>query len=269
MRDWEKAVTELRSRLTKDEADIAAIQYKLSVVKFPDAALNAAVRGAVGVPTGDIHQSDLLKVTTFIAHGLGIVDLTGMEYWTSLTGLDLSDNSIVDLTPLAGLVNLTVLFLLINSIVDVSPLAGLVNLTTLALIANSIVDVSSLVGTMASGGKIYFDNNPLDVAAYHTDIPAIQATGVIVSFDAEPTPAAIAISPTGGTTAGGDAVDITGTGFLSGCTATIGGNPCTSVVFVSSTHLTAVTPAGLAGARDVVVTNDVNLGTLAGGFTYS
>ena len=266
MRDWEKKVTEILARLAKDEADIA---YLLSpIVSFPDPALEAAVRAAIGVPSGNIHQSDLIPITSFSATGLGIVDLTGMEYWTSLTGLGLSYNSIVDISPLAGLTALTLLDLSGNSIVDISPLAGLTALNWLNLGGNSIVDISPLVGVMASGNQI-INGNPLNVHAYHTDIPAILAIGVAVMFDVEPTPAAIAINPMGGTTAGGTPVDITGTGFLHGATATIDGNPCTTVIFVSDTELTAVTPAGAAGAKDVVVTNDVNFGTAAAAFTYS
>ena len=364
--------------LQRMNSKLDTILTDVTIVRFPDAALEAAVRTAIGVPTGNIYQSYLLPVTSFNASGLGIVDLSGMEYWTSLTtlwlsvnsivdltplagltsltdlglsdnsivdltplagltsltslglsansivsltplagltslqylwlaansivsptplagltnlqylwlsansivdltplagltsltDLGLSDNSIVDLTPLAGLTSLTYLDLGANSIVSLTPLAGLTSLITLGLSVNSIVSISALVGVMASGA-IFIVANPLSVAAYHTDIPAIQATGVGVSFDAEPTPAAIAILPTGGTTAGGTAVDITGTGFLYGATATIGGNPCTSVVFVSSTELTALTPAGIAGAQDVVVTNDVQFGTAVGAFTYS
>jgi len=54
----------------------------------------------------------------------------------------------------------------------------------------------------------------------------------------------------------GIAVTITGTGFQATPTATIGGLACTSVVFVSSTSITAVTPTlGSEAQFDVVVTN--------------
>ncbi len=77
------------------------------------------------------------------------------------------------------------------------------------------------------------------------------------------------IVPNKGPLAGGTAVEINGTGFVDGATVTIGGNSCTSVIFVSSTQLTAITPAGAAGAKDVVVTNpDTQYDTLANGFTY-
>jgi len=79
------------------------------------------------------------------------------------------------------------------------------------------------------------------------------------------------IAPSSGSTAGGTAVTITGTGFEAGATVTIGGASATSVVVVSETSITCVTPSGTAGAKDVVVTNPDGgfSGTLAGGFTYA
>ena len=50
---------------------------------------------------------------------------------------------------------------------------------------------------------------------------------------------------------------------------TIGGTVATGVTFVDSTSITCNTPAGTAGAQDVVVTNpDTQTSTLTGGFTY-
>ena len=82
-------------------------------------------------------------------------------------------------------------------------------------------------------------------------------------------PTVTSISPTSGTTAGGTSVTITGTNFVAGATVTIGGSSCTSVVVVSSTSITCTTPAGTAGAQNVVVATGVSPNaTLAGGFTY-
>ena len=78
------------------------------------------------------------------------------------------------------------------------------------------------------------------------------------------------ISPTSGTTAGGTAVTITGTGFLAGATVRLGGTAATSVTVVSSTSITATTAAHAAGAVNVVVTNtDAQTGTLTNGYTYT
>jgi hypothetical protein len=77
------------------------------------------------------------------------------------------------------------------------------------------------------------------------------------------------VSPNSGTYLGGTAVTITGTGFLSGASATFGGSAATSVVVVNSTTITAVTPAHALGAVNVTVTNtDTTSGTLTNGYTY-
>lgn len=79
------------------------------------------------------------------------------------------------------------------------------------------------------------------------------------------------IIPASGTTLGGTAVTITGTNFVSGGSfgVTIGGAAATSVVRVDATHITAVTPAGTAGPRDVVITNnDGQSVTATGVYTY-
>jgi plastocyanin len=83
-------------------------------------------------------------------------------------------------------------------------------------------------------------------------------------------PTVTGVSPSSGTTAGGIAVTITGTGFAAGATVSFGGSAATGVVVSSATSITATTPAHAAGAVDVVVTNsDGQNGRLAGGFTYN
>lgn len=82
-------------------------------------------------------------------------------------------------------------------------------------------------------------------------------------------PTVDAIDPSTGSTAGGTAVTITGTGFVDGATVTIGGQAATSVVVVDPTEITCDTPAHAAGTVDVVVTNsDTQSDTLVDGFEY-
>lgn len=80
------------------------------------------------------------------------------------------------------------------------------------------------------------------------------------------------ISPATGPTAGGTSVTITGTGFDVGDTpptVTIGGAIASEVHVAGTGLLTCVTPAGTAGARDVVVANPSGAtATLQNGFTY-
>jgi Concanavalin A-like lectin/glucanases superfamily/Chitobiase/beta-hexosaminidase C-terminal domain/IPT/TIG domain/Fibronectin type III domain len=76
------------------------------------------------------------------------------------------------------------------------------------------------------------------------------------------------VSPSNGPPAGGTAVTITGTSFASGATVTFGGVAATSVVVVSATEITCLTPAGSAGAVTVTVTSGGQNGSLTNGFTY-
>ena len=81
-------------------------------------------------------------------------------------------------------------------------------------------------------------------------------------------PTVTSVSPNSGPTAGGTAVTITGTNFAAGATVTFGANNATNVVVVSSTSITATTPAGSAGPVTVTVTVNGQGAGLSNGFTY-
>ncbi len=88
-------------------------------------------------------------------------------------------------------------------------------------------------------------------------------TGIQIPIVAPP--AVTAISPSTGSTLGGNTVTITGTGFqatsgaLAADTVSFGGTPATDVTVNSPTSITATAPSGSAGAVDVTVT-DPNTG---------
>ncbi len=81
-------------------------------------------------------------------------------------------------------------------------------------------------------------------------------------------PAIAGISPASGTAGGGTAVTIYGTGFTAGTTFTLGGVALTSVVYVTSTQMTAVTPAGTSGAATLVASNAGGTASFVG-WTYT
>ena len=90
------------------------------------------------------------------------------------------------------------------------------------------------------------------------------------TYTAAPAPTVTSVAPSSGTTGGGTAVTITGTGFVSGATVTFGGVAATGVSVVSATSIAATTPAHAAGAVVVVVTNpDSQTGSLSSGFTFA
>jgi uncharacterized repeat protein (TIGR02543 family) len=82
-------------------------------------------------------------------------------------------------------------------------------------------------------------------------------------------PTVAGITPSDGYTTGGAAVTITGTYFTGATSVTIGGAAATGVTVVNDTTITATTPTGTAGARDVVVTTPGGSGTGTGLFTYT
>jgi hypothetical protein len=85
-----------------------------------------------------------------------------------------------------------------------------------------------------------------------------------------PAPAVSSITPDSGTTSGGTSVTITGTGFISGATVSIGGTAATGVNVSNSTTITATTAAHAAGTVSVVVQNpDGQSGALNNGYTYT
>jgi len=114
------------------------------LVFFADANLKAAVEAALGVT--DPTEADMLGLTSLIANGSNITDLTGLEYATNLIRLKLYSNQISDISALSGLINLTYLNINENQISDISALSGLTALTYLNLSYNPIGDISALSG---------------------------------------------------------------------------------------------------------------------------
>lgn len=124
-------------------------------VNFVDPILKALVEAQLGVANPTI--ADMVFLKELNAAGRGISDLTGLEYATNLTILNLGEfyyywvwppelrtNQIKDITPLTGLVQLKSLDLSNNQISDISALSGMTNLETLILYKNKITDISAL-----------------------------------------------------------------------------------------------------------------------------
>ncbi len=117
---------------------------------------------------------------------------------------------------------------------------------------------------------------PAGAAGTSADVRVSNANGAATSvggFEYHALPTVTAVSPASGTSLGGTPVTVTGSGFLdfnAGTnSATFGGAAATSVVVVSDTALTCVTPAGTAGtSADLQVSNANGSATLAGGYAY-
>ena len=125
---------------------VTQAQYLVSgAINVPDANLAAAIRDALELyGDGPITAREMQRLTTLIADGRQIGNLTGLEYATELTTLTAPGNRIRSLKPLKGLTNLTALHLSANEISDITPLQGLTNLTTLYISKNNITNVSPI-----------------------------------------------------------------------------------------------------------------------------
>ena len=126
-------------------------------VDIPDANLRAVIAKSLGRGSDEtITQGEMATLTRLEAPNSNIKDLTGLEFATHLTRLDLgvarmawryvNSNRISDLSPLSGLDSLERLYLSENRISDLSPLSGLTSLERLYLSENRISDLSPLSG---------------------------------------------------------------------------------------------------------------------------
>ena len=111
-------------------------------------------------------------------------------------------------------------------------------------------------------------NNDLLVTNSLEDINSLLVNNSLLPSTA-PTVASLDVSS--GSSAGGTAVTITGTGFISGATVYFGLNEATGVVFVSATEITCDSPAGTVNTTvNVSVTNPGGgTGTLDNAFSYT
>jgi len=132
---------------------------------FPDENLEAAIRDALDKPAGEaITPAELAGLTELDAIMWGITDLSGIEYCTNLTTLNLQRNKISDFSPLASLTNLTWLKLRRNQISDISPLTSLTNLVWLDIRGNQISDISPLASLTSLTSLNLWDNQISDIS---------------------------------------------------------------------------------------------------------
>ncbi|MBK1880526.1 leucine-rich repeat domain-containing protein, partial [Pelagicoccus mobilis] len=128
--------------------------------EFPSAALEQAIRDALGKPTGVLSTVDLDRLTELDASGLQIEDITGLEWARNLARLDLSFNKIWYIGNLWSLDKLTHLDLSHNQIDNLTALSNLKNLVELDVSSNKLSD-----GAQGQGDDDIirtFSSKPLD-----------------------------------------------------------------------------------------------------------
>jgi hypothetical protein len=123
------------------------------VVTFTDPALEAMIRGTMGKTEGDITVAEAQAVTRmnfsnelqrYFLEEAPIKELSGLENFTNLETLDLSNHAVTDISPLQELTSLTALSLAGNPVADISPLEGLTKLKVLTLSGSKAQDYSVL-----------------------------------------------------------------------------------------------------------------------------
>ena len=159
-------------------------------VAIPDANLRAVIADKLGKASdAPISRAEMATLTVLEAPNSNISDLTGLEFATNLTRLDLgaervsrrevrdymanfvqrrngaNSNEISNLSPLSGLTRLEYLNLGSNLISDVSVLSGMTRLTYLDLYDNYISDVSALSGLTNLTSLDLYNNIISDVSA--------------------------------------------------------------------------------------------------------
>lgn len=140
-------------------------------VTFKSAALEDAVRDAIGKPSGTIFHSDVVNITNLHIYGETIEDPSGIEYLTNLEELYIcsSGSDLHDVTPISKLQNLKRLslsrnvnlknleslanclklnFLRLNScgLTDLKFLTSFKYLTTLEVIGNALTSLDGIQG---------------------------------------------------------------------------------------------------------------------------
>ncbi len=145
-------------------------------ITIPDIYLRAVIEDSLNKARGEvITAAEMATLTRLEAPNSRVRDLTGIEYATELTVLNLgyvltnggrvNSNGISDLSPLSGLVKLTELNLFRNTIADLSPLSNLTELRVLDLSGNSYIsDLSPLSGLTGMRTLHLYTNDVSDLS---------------------------------------------------------------------------------------------------------
>ena len=212
---------------------------------------------------------------------IGAVALTNLTVTdTQITGLS-GANTVgvkdVVVTTTAGAASGLSLFSYVAepTLISVSPTSGpLTGGTTVTLVgtnlSGAIVTVNSGVATLLSNSATQITFLTPSSTAGIVDLLVITAGGTAAtSFTYLNVPTISSVSPNTGPDSGGTSIVITGSNFNGITGVTIGANAATNIVVASSTSILAQTPAGTAGAKNVVVTTATSSGTKENAFTYT
>ena len=164
----------------------------------------------------------------------------------------------------------------------ISPASGLASGgTTITLKGTNFFGASSVTvgGVAATSVNVVSENFLTAVtpagsigSAVSVSVTTPGGTGTLAgafSYSSSAPPTVTVVSPEFGLPSGGTTIIVNGTNFFGASRVTVGDALATNINVVSASVLTAVTPAGKAGASvSVSVTTPGGTGTLAGAFVY-
>jgi hypothetical protein len=142
-----------------------------------------------------------------------------------------------------------------------------INGTGLSTASSVAFGANTAVPTVVSDGQITVATPAGAAGSVGVSVTTAGGSNNGLAYTYVAVPTVTTVVPAEGPTSGGTTVTVSGTGLTSTTAVTFGGNPAPFTV-ISDTAVSAVTPAGTAGAVDVVVSNDAGSATAVGAFTY-
>ena len=133
------------------------------------------------------------------------------------------------------------------------------------VVPSGIIDGVDLAQTLSSWGPC--TNCPADIDGDGA-VTGIDLGQLLAGWGPCP-PFIASIAPGQGTIVGGTPITISGAYFTGAASVTIGGAPATNMVVVSSTTITAVTPAHAAGSVSITITTPSRTSTFQNAFSYA
>src|SRR5262249_45126566 len=137
---------------------------------IPDASLRSWIKTTLKVAADQEIPLETAEARPTLTGGsiqAPIADLTGLEYFTNLTTLNVpayskGPNTYASLAPIAGMSKLTSLTLSsAGGLSDLSPLSGVTSLTSISVEGSQVTDFSPLAGSAPTLTSLSFRNGKL------------------------------------------------------------------------------------------------------------
>ncbi len=250
---------------------------------LPTSAANYVVNG-VSASSVTVASTTATITTAVAVPASGSVSLAINGVTNTITGsYTLVENTSADTTPTTS-AGFSIVAPPAPSVTSISPNTGLTaggtsvtvtgtGFTNSATVSFGAISASSVV--VVSSTQITVPSPAQAAGVVNVEVSTIGGTSPAVSADqftyTAPVPTVTAISPNTGSTNGGTAVTITGTGLTAATAVDFGTVAATGVTVKSDTSIVATSPAGSAGAVDVTVTTagGTSAKSSADQFTYA